>query len=181
WALKEYALHAGIEIKTGATVTHIEDSGQIWLTDGVRLEQVALSCKKIFVCTNAFTPSLLPHYDLKPGRGQVLLTEPIPNLSLRGIFHFDEAYYYFRELEGRVLSGGGRIQDFVGETTNEIALNAAIQQDMELKLNTLILPGKNIRIDMRWAGIMAFGKSKQPVVEHLGGQLFGAFRMGGMG
>ena len=105
----------------------------------------------------------------------------LDNIPFKGIFHFDEGYYYFRVIDGRILIGGGRNLDFAEEATTTIALNNRIQLDLEEKLRQIILPGKNIAINSRWSGIMAFGTTKQPVVKRFGNNVFGGFRLGGMG
>jgi len=182
--LTDYALQSGIEIKTGAGISAFHEEERhvtVMLEDPARKSAVRLHSERLFICTNAFAPTLLPGVPLKPGRGQVLVTEPVPGLPFKGIFHFDEGYYYFREIDGRVLFGGGRNLDFEGETTTEITLHAAIQADLEQKLHQLILPGRKAAIAMRWAGIMAFGDVKRPVVQSFGNRVYGAFRMGGMG
>lgn len=183
-ALIDLALQLGVEIKTGVTVEGFEeeDKGvQVMVGDGIREERIILKCAQLFICTNAFTRHLLPGTDVQPGRGQVLITEPISDIPFQGVFHFDKGYYYFREIDNRVLFGGGRNLDFEGETTTTMALQQTIQQDLEEKLHHLILPGKKVRIAQRWSGIMAFGKDKQPIVQSFGDRVHGGFRMGGMG
>lgn len=183
-ALTDFALQKGIEIKTGALVLSFEEEGStvtVQVADRIRNDRIPLQCKRLFICTNAFTRQLLPGEDIRPGRGQVLITEPIPNLPFKGIYHFDEGYYYFREIDGRILLGGGRNLDFEGETSTEIALNEHIQKDLEDKLHHLILPGRRVRVAQRWAGIMAFGETKRPLIKRFGQCVYGAFRMGGMG
>lgn len=183
-ALIDYALSKGIEIKTGTEVSSFEEDGKVVVVntaDPVRQEAIQLQCNKLFICTNAFTKQLLPKTNINPGRGQVLITEPIKDLPFKGIYHFDEGYYYFREIDGRILFGGGRNLDFEGETNTDIALNHTIQHDLAEKLRTLILPGKVVNVAQRWAGIMAFGDTKRPIAGSFGSNIYGAFRMGGMG
>jgi glycine/D-amino acid oxidase-like deaminating enzyme len=48
---------------------------------------------------------------LKPARAQVLITKPIDSLKIKGTFHMDRGYYYFRNIDNRVLIGGGRNLD----------------------------------------------------------------------
>ncbi|MBA3830182.1 MAG: FAD-binding oxidoreductase [Taibaiella sp.] len=178
------ATQGNIEIKTGAeAISYYEKNDQVSLMikDPFRKENWALKCKTLSICTNAFARQLLPNVDVTPGRGQVLVTHPIEGLKLKGIYHFDEGYYYFREINGRVLFGGGRNLDIPGETTTEIALNELIQGHLEEKLREVILPRVPFTIDQCWAGIMAFGKDKQPIVRSFSPRVFGAFRMGGMG
>jgi glycine/D-amino acid oxidase-like deaminating enzyme len=178
-ALTDYALEQGVEIKTGAKVLQYEEEDTVVVVElagGMRL-----ICRTLNICTNAFAKQLLPDVDVIPGRGQVLITEPIQGLKLKGIFHMDEGYYYFREIDGRVLIGGGRNLDFEGETTTEMTVTKRIQNSLEEKLREIILPGVPFEVAQRWAGIMAFGATKQPIVKAFSDKVFGAFRMGGMG
>lgn len=183
-ALVDMAIEKGIEIKTGAVVLgYSEEERRVEVTveDPGRKEGWHLSCDTLSICTNAFTKSLLPTEDIMPGRGQVLITEPIDGLKFNGIFHFNKGYYYFREIDGRVLLGGGRNMDFETEQTTEIALNQMIQDDLDHKLENMILPGVKVKIAQRWAGIMAFGSTKQPIIKAISKRVYGAYRMGGMG
>ncbi len=184
-ALLARASYLGIELRTGADVLSFDDSGakvKVMVRDGFRQAEWEIHGQRLFVCTNAFTKQLLPDEDVIPGRGQILVTDPIPGLPFKGAFHFDKGYYYFREIDGRVLIGGGRNLDFEGETTTEIITTGRIQQNLELQLRELILPGVSFNVSHRWAGIMAFGSSgKLPVVRSFSDKVFGAFRMSGMG
>lgn len=183
-ALTTYALQKGIELKTGAEVYKYEEDDKrvvVYIADPVRNDALVLSCGKLCICTNAFTKQLLPDVDVVPGRGQVIITHPVEGLKFKGIYHFDKGYYYFREIDGRVLLGGARNLDFEGEATTEMAITEKIQQDLEQKLRDIILPGTPFTIDQRWSGIMAFGASKQPIVKSFSKRVSGAFRMGGMG
>lgn len=178
------ALQAGVEIKTGAKVINFhEEQNAVIVKVQIPFgkELIPLQSKTLVICTNAFTKELLPLEDLTPGRGQVLITHPIAGLKFKGIFHFDKGYYYFREIGGRVLFGGGRNIDFDTETTTEDGINETIQKDLEEKLKEIILPGTEFTIDQKWSGIMAFGKVKFPVVKSISNKVFGAFRLGGMG
>ena len=183
-ALTDMSMQMGIEIKTGAEVLgYEEDEKQVFVQvqDPFRDEVWLLNSHTLNICTNAFTKQLLPDIDVVPGRGQVLITHPVPGLKFKGIFHFDKGYYYFREIDGRVLFGGGRNLDFETEETTEIELNKLIQIDLEQKLADIILPGTHIQIAQRWAGIMAFGATKYPIIKAFSPRVYGAFRMGGMG
>lgn len=183
-ALTDYALAKGVEIKTGAEVCRFDEEEKqvvVQVADPVRDNMLTLHCDTLSICTNAFTKQLLPDVDVVPGRGQVVITEPIDGLKFKGVYHFDKGYYYFREIDGRVLLGGGRNLDFEGEATTDFSLTELIQKDLEEKLRTIILPDTDFAIAQRWAGIMAFGKTKQPIVQAFSNRVYGAFRMGGMG
>ncbi len=183
-ALLDMAAQCGVEVKTGASVLDFEEEEKqviVRVKDPFRTDVWPLSCSTISICTNAFTKSLLPDVDVTPGRGQVLVTQPIPGLKFKGIYHFDKGYYYFREIDGRVLFGGGRNLDFETENTTDFSLNSLIQSDLEQKLSDIILPGMHFQVAQRWAGIMAFGVNKYPIVKSFSTRVYGAFRMGGMG
>lgn len=178
------AMSKGVEVKTGAELLRFDEDGtgvRLTLKDPFRKEVLSLKSATLSICTNAFARQLLPGEDVIPGRGQILVTKPVPGLRFKGIFHYDAGYHYFREIDGRVLLGGGRNLDFEGEQTTEFALTGRIQQDLEQKLREMILPGQPFEIDMRWAGIMGFGRTKAPIVKAFSEKVFGAFRMGGMG
>ncbi|MBS1688798.1 MAG: FAD-binding oxidoreductase [Bacteroidetes bacterium] len=183
-ALMAYAMHCGVEVKTGAEVVRFEEVGHkvnVEVKDPFRNEIWPLTCDTLSICTNAFTKKLLPEVDVTPGRGQILITDPINGLKFKGVYHFDKGYYYFREIDGRVLLGGGRNLDFKAEATHSFDLNERIQSDLEQKLKEIILPDTEFTIAQRWAGIMAFGENKYPVVKAFSQRIYGAFRMGGMG
>jgi glycine/D-amino acid oxidase-like deaminating enzyme len=78
------------------------------LSDGIKTKDTNFQCKQVVVCTNAFTQKIIPTIDLVPGRGQVLITKPLKNLRFKGVFHYDDGYFYFRNVGNRVLFGGGR-------------------------------------------------------------------------
>ncbi len=139
--------------------------------------------KQLLVCTNAFAKELLPETDIIPARGQVLLTSPIKNLPWNGAFHFDEGYYYFRNLGKRVLLGGARNKDFEGEQTATFQTTETIQNALDHFLHTIILPDykEPYTIRHRWSGIMAMGSEKSPIVKEVQPDVFCAVRMSGMG
>ena len=178
-ALLLKAMKMGIEIKTGYNVSHYETKGNHVLLHN---ETLPIEAKKIAICTNAFAQKWFSkQFVIEPGRGQVFITEKIPSLAFKGIFHFDEGYYYFRVIDQRILFGGGRNKDFNTEQTHMLALNDTIQKDLEEKLKTIILPNQDVTIAQRWSGIMAFGDKKMPIIEAIDEKVFVAIRFGGMG
>ena len=118
---------------------------------------------------------------MQPARAQVLITKPIPNLDIKGTFHLDEGYYYFRNINHRVLLGGGRNLDFEGETTTSHDTTELIQNRLEELLKNVILPQTHFEIDHRWSGTMGIGANKQPIVAQLSSHVYCGVRMGGMG
>lgn len=184
-ALAACALEHGVEIKTGAEVLAVEPAG-----DGVRVEvrypvaegkSVGFRAQRVAVCANAWVSRLLPDVVVRPGRGQVLLTTPLPDLPFRGVFHFDEGFYYFRNVGDRVLFGGGRNLAFDEEETHELTTSSRIQETLETLLREVILPGRPFGVDMRWAGVMGFSETKLPVVQKVTENIVVGFGCNGMG
>ncbi len=183
---QRHAVQLGVEYRTGARVRDwisTEQGVEVHLDPlpWIQQEPWQLRAKQLFICTNAQAAPWLPGVDLEPGRGQVLLTHPIPGMKWKGCFHFDAGYYYFRELDGRLLLGGGRNLDFDGERTFDHGLNPEIQESLENHIRRWILPGISYEVAHRWSGIMGFGREKSPLVFARDERVFIACRLGGMG
>jgi gamma-glutamylputrescine oxidase len=143
--------------------------------------KLSIQSKKVIVATNGFAKQLLPGLDVKPARAQVLVTSPIKDLKLKGAFHYQQGYYYFRNIDNRILFGGGRNLDFKGEETTDMQLTKIIQNKLESILNKHILPKQSYKIEQRWSGIMGVGSEKKPIIKHTSKNVVCAVRMGGMG
>ncbi|HEY1025235.1 MAG TPA: FAD-dependent oxidoreductase [Sphingobacteriaceae bacterium] len=150
---------------------------------GVRLQTTAqyFNTKKLILATNAFTSDFFPELNIVPGRGQVLITRPLSALKIKGSFHYDKGYYYFRNVGNRILLGGGRNIDFRAEETRELETTHAVQERLEYLLRTVILPGQPYEVDTRWSGIMAFGDELKPIIDEVQPNIFCAARCNGMG
>ena len=146
----------------------------------IELEGFSFSTKKLLFATNGFAGELT-NGSVKPARAQVLITEPIPNLEIKGTFHLDKGYYYFRNINNRILFGGARNLDFEGETTTNFGQTEIIQNRLEALLKEVILPKYNFKIEHRWSGIMGMGSQKNPIVQQLSDHVYCGVRLGGMG
>lgn len=145
-------------------------------------QQGKILADTVIVTTNAFAKKLLPELDVQPGRGQVCITNPIPNLKLRGAFHYQEGYYYFRSVEdSRVLIGGGRNLDFQAEQTYDFGFTDLVQNTLKTMLREMILPYFDFEIVHWWSGIMGFGAEKSPIIKEVMPKVYCAVRMSGMG
>lgn len=132
------------------------------------------------IATNGFAKNWIKE-DILPARAQVLITNEIPDLKIRGTFHFDKGYYYFRNVGNRVLLGGGRNLDVLGETTEEFGLSNQIQLQLKNLLENVILPSNSFKIEDSWSGIMGVGKTKSPIIKKINNNTAIGVRMGGMG
>ncbi len=172
------ASEENILILNSSEITEMSDNG-----DSVSLQinsSKDISVKKVFIATNGFAKQFLDE-DVKPARAQVLVTKPIDNLKIKGTFHLEKGYYYFRNIENRILFGGGRNLDFKTEETTEMDLTELVQIKLEQLLKTVILPNQSFEIEHRWSGIMGMGKQKKPIIKAVSENVFCGVRLGGMG
>ncbi|HEX9980540.1 MAG TPA: FAD-dependent oxidoreductase [Flavobacterium sp.] len=146
----------------------------------VFLESTSFHTKKLLITTNGFAAQLIPA-DVRPARAQVVITKPIPGLKIKGTFHLDKGYYYFRNIGDRILFGGGRNLDILGETTHEFGQTHLIQERLLKLLKDVILPERDFEIEHRWSGIMGMGLQKNPIVKQLSQHVYCGVRLGGMG
>jgi glycine/D-amino acid oxidase-like deaminating enzyme len=180
-ALQKAVQSKGVQILFNTEVKKFK-SHKKGVTITTNLEAV-LETKQFLVCTNGFAKQLIPSLDVVPARGQVFVTEPIKNLKFKGCFHFDEGYYYFRNLGNRLLLGGARNADFKNEKTYSLETSATIQKVLEDFMMQRILPkgSKKPKIELRWSGTMGMGSIKKPIIEQVQPNVYCAVRMSGMG
>lgn len=175
--LLKLAISANILILNQQTVrSYLDKENEV----EVFLDDFSFHTKKLLFATNGFANSLT-NAAVKPARAQVLITKPIADLRIKGTFHLDRGYYYFRNVGDRILLGGGRNLDFETETTTEFGLTNLVQNKLEDLLKQVILPNQKVEIDHRWSGIMGIGESKNPIVSQLSENVHCGVRLGGMG
>ncbi len=181
--LWQYVSGLGALIMTGAEVEGWEEAGEIVkvsVRDGAG-RRWRLSARLLALCTNALAPSLTRCLSARPGRGQILLTEPIEDLPWKGVFHFEEGYFYFRTVGKRILFGGGRHYDFMTETTDQFETTEKIKSILESYLRTVVIPWRQVKVERWWAGIMGFREPPLPKVAWESHQVISVFACNGMG
>ena len=177
-ALLQFAQSKHIKILNNATVTSFSERSNS--VEVVFDSDFSFKTGKLLIATNGFAKQLLEE-DVVPARAQVLITKPIEDLHIKGTFHFDEGYYYFRNINNRVLFGGGRNLDIKGEETTVMETSSIIQNSLELHLKETILPNTAFEIDHRWTGVMGVGNQKKAIVKQLSAHVYCGVRLGGMG
>jgi hypothetical protein len=177
--LLQLAREAGIDIFSGVEITHFaEDSEQVEL---FTRQGWTVKARHLLVATNGFARHLLPELPVQPARNQVLITQPIAGLRVRGCFHYDRGYFYFRHVGDRVLLGGGRNLSPTEEHTDQLGHTKFIQDTLLHMLRTVVLPGQPFEVDTWWSGILGIGEQKKPIVKWVSQRVAAAVRMGGMG
>lgn len=166
-----------IQILNGVQFLEYEDQGsEVW----IRTDRFECRSRKLLLATNGFARQQTG-LEVLPARAQVLVTSPVDGLRIRGSFHMEAGYYYFRNVGDRVLLGGGRNLDKAGETTEMFGQTPLIQGRLEQLLREVILPGKQVSIAYRWSGIMGVGPQKKPLLQNLSANVSCGVRLGGMG
>ncbi len=125
--------------------------------------------RRVFIATNAWTPLLLAEFGdlIVPGRGQVIATAPAPRF-LDASCYCDDGFEYFQQTpDGRLVLGGFRHHDFVGETTYSDHTTPLIQARLEEFLAAHFPELRGVAIERRWSGTMAFTPDGLPLVGRL--------------
>ncbi len=168
----------GVNFLFGLQVEHIiPDQGRAI----IRCKNVpTLNSKHTILTTNAFTSKLHQGLDLIPARNQVLISNPLEDFNLKGTYHMDRGYVYFRNVGNRLLIGGARNIDSKKEMTSELGTNPKIIKHLE-QIATDFLGIKSFSKAHSWSGIIATGSSKRPIIKRVSVNVTLAVRLGGMG
>ncbi len=177
-ALHKRAIVAGIQVVHGSALLHWQETN-----DQVVAETSLgyIHTKQLLLCTNGFLQELITDTETVPARGQVLVTSPIDGLALRGTFHFDEGFYYWRNLGNRILLGGARNVNKAAEQTTALHTTPEIQSALEAFLHKHIGAQYSYSIEQRWSGIMGFTKDKRPQFTQHSARVRSAIACNGMG
>jgi glycine/D-amino acid oxidase-like deaminating enzyme len=169
----------GILLLNGLEVQQLQEEDNYVVATTV--QGINIKARAALVATNGFAQKLLPQLSIVPARAQVLITKPIPGLRIKGTFHYNRGYYYFRNIGDRVLFGGGRNLDFETEETTDFGLTELVQQKLEELLLEVILPDTPFEVEHRWSGIMGMGTEKTTIVQQVSERISCAIRLSGMG
>ena len=179
-ALMREGRSSDIEVITGLAVVDIDiDSGR--MSCAIDELKIDMKADRIIVATNALSSMLLPQLDVKAVRNQVIITQEISNHGLRGCYHQDKGYIYYRDIGDRVLIGGAR-HLYEEEATGTFGDNQDNQTYLLNHLRKYVLPHiDDIRIDQSWSGILSGGANRLPILKRLNDKVTVAARLSGMG
>ena len=125
----------------------------------------SLDADVVVVAGDGFTASLLPELapQVRPTRGQVLVTAPLAELRYSSPHYARSGYDYWQQLpDGRLVLGGNRDASLETEDTDVIATTAAIQQGLDELAERLV--GERPEVTKRWAGIWGTTPDLLPLV-----------------
>ena len=178
-ALRSKAQKTGIRLLFGLNVTgwnqhttnhqiEIERFG----SSGVA-ERFVMKVPHVAIATNAFARELIPKCDVNPKENMVLVTEAIDNLSFDGTVHMDAGHLYARNIQNRMLIGGGRHWNLKN--------NTELEQKLKALLNDAFPETLMANIEYQWTGILGIGATRMPIVSRLHARSVAAVKLGGMG
>ncbi len=119
----------------------------------------------VVVAGDGFTAALLPELAavVRPTRGQVLVTEPLPELRYPFPHYARGGYDYWQQLpDGRLVLGGNRDASLETEDTDALATTAVVQDGLDALAERLV--GTKPPVKKRWAGIWGTTPDLMPLV-----------------
>jgi glycine/D-amino acid oxidase-like deaminating enzyme len=129
-----------------------------------------LEAEHVLVATDGYPSGLLGPLEgvIVPTRGQVIATEPIPELLFRCPHYARHGFDYWQQTpEGRIIAGGFRDLELESEFTADELITPAIQGALDSFVADLV--PHQILITHRWAGIFGSVPDLLPVVGRVPG------------
>ncbi len=153
--LARVAAEAGAEIREQSRVESLEE----------------LETDRIVVATDGYTHGLAPELDarIRPTRGQVLVTEPLPELVFERPHYARHGLDYWQQTpDRRLVIGGCRDTSLEEEWTAKEEVTTQVQERLESFVRRLL--GRLPAVTHRWAGIWGGTDDRLPLVGPLPGQ-----------
>lgn len=125
----------------------------------------------VVVASDGYPSGLLPAIDeiVQPTRGQVIVTEPLPELLYDRPHYARHGFDYWQQLpDRRLVLGGRRDVDLDAESTAEEGTTPEIQSALEQFAAEL--SGARPTITHRWSGIFGSSPDLRPLVGPVPGQ-----------
>ncbi|MFM7497682.1 MAG: NAD(P)/FAD-dependent oxidoreductase [Bacteroidota bacterium] len=185
-SLKRYAQNLGVVVLQGSKVQGLGPTGLDLQEIVLENQPLVVRSKNIILCTNALTKSLITNPSVIPQRGQILVSAPLPGglpPRLMGNFHGDSGFLYFRNLgQNRLLLGGARNLDFLGEQNEQWSENPILTEHLTRYANDVLgLSPEVLSWEQAWSGTMGFTASGVPHMQALGPGRWMVAGMNGMG
>ena len=143
------AVEAGADVREGTRVTSLDE----------------LDAEQVVIASDGYRSGLVGELDdiVRPTRGQVVATEPLPRL-LYGRPHYARyGFDYWQQLpDGRLVVGGRRDVTLEADFTAEEATTAPVQAALEALVQDLV--GYLPAITHRWSGIFGTSPDDLPLV-----------------
>ena len=129
----------------------------------VKTDKETLTAVKVIVTVNAYLPLVNQKFAqlIVPGRGQILLTKPLPQF-VKGPCYLTKHLCYFRQLPtGELLIGGFRNLAVEAEKTHADQITDIIQDALFDFVKNHFRLGPQVEILRQWSGIMGYSADGQ--------------------
>ncbi len=147
--LASRAGEAGVEIREGARVASLDE----------------LEAEHVVIASDGYPSGLVAELDqvVQPTRGQVVSTEPLPELLYERPHYARRGFDYWQQLpDGRLVVGGRRDVTLEAEFTADEVTTEPVQAALESFLRDLV--GYLPAITHRWSGIFGTSPDDRPLV-----------------
>ena len=147
--LAHLAADRGAELVEGSRVGSLDD----------------LAAERVVVATDGLGRGLVPELDasIRATRGQVLVTEPLPELLFERPHYARHGFDYWQQTpDRRLVVGGSRDAGRGDEWTDEEVVTDVVQQGIEALASALL--GRRPAVTHRWAGIWGTTDDLLPLV-----------------
>lgn len=176
-ALDMLSRQLGVRVLGGVDVVRLEEQPQV--VELVTRNGFSLFADVVGLATNGFTPDLDPSLPVRPARNQVYMTPPIELGAWDTCLHYHQGYVYARKVGDRLLIGGGRHLDPIGESSGEEGLTAPIREYLLEFLQKHF--AVSCQFEQGWSGTLGVGEEKRPFIQQISQRQFAGVRLGGMG
>lgn len=163
-ALHRKLRNLGVSFHWNTTVASIGNGEAILSTAKGEIQSVRYGYG--FVCVNAFASKLNPHSQVRPARGQIIVTSPCAAEAERCLGFLRSGYDYFRFIGDRVLVGGGRLNFKESESTCSLETTPELK-DYLIGLAREIIGHARFEIDFHWAGIMGLQSGRHACISEM--------------
>ena len=153
--LASRAAAAGAEIREGTLVASLGE----------------LDAEHVVIASDGYPSGLVEEIDalVRPTRGQVVATEPLPELLYERPHYARQGFDYWQQLpDGRLVAGGRRDVTLEAEFTSAEATTEPVQAALESLLRDLV--GYQPAITHRWSGIFGTSPDDLPLVGPIPGR-----------
>jgi glycine/D-amino acid oxidase-like deaminating enzyme len=143
------AVEAGADVRERTRVTSLDE----------------LDAEQVVIASDGYRSGLVAELDdiVRPTRGQVVATEPLPKLLYERPHYARYGFDYWQQLpDGRLVAGGRRDVTLELEFTPEESTTAPVQAALEALVQDLL--GYLPQITHRWSGIFGTSPDDLPLV-----------------
>ena len=160
---------SGVRVLVGVPVADLTPGDKGW---ALHTSQGSIEARHVFVANNGWAADLL-NLDVQPVPNTVLVSQPLPEMTLSTTVHHDHGFVYAREVDGRLLIGGGRHWECASEGERAERLISWAQAHIQ--------GASNLQVQHRWVGQLGVGAQRTPIVKTVKPGLHVGVRLGGMG